>query len=101
MAMSSRLFWLSIVAVLGLAGCSTAHTRIGDEDPGMGEAVKYDTALQTINPDPMYPPAAAQPGANGDKGAHAVKRYRTDAVKEVNASQTTSGSSGAGSSSSH
>ena len=46
--MSSRLWSLSIAAGLGLAGCSTAHTHIGDEDPGMGEAVKYDTALQTM-----------------------------------------------------
>jgi hypothetical protein len=82
-----------IVGLAGLAACNTANTHIGDEDPGMGEAIKYNAALQTINPTPVYPATAAQPGANGDVGAHAVKRYRTDSVKPVETMQTTSGSS--------
>lgn len=85
----------ALVPILGaaaLAGCNTMNTHIGDEDPGMGEAVKYNAALQTINPTPVYPPTAAQPGDNGDVGAHAVKRYRTDTVKPVETMQTTSGS---------
>jgi hypothetical protein len=82
-----------IVGLAGLAACNTANTHIGDEDPGMGEAIKYNAALQTINPTPVYPSTAAQPGANGDVGAHAVKRYRTDSVKPVETMQTTSGSS--------
>ena len=51
---------------------------------------------QTINPVPVYPAAAAQPGANGDVGAKAVKRYRTDTVKPVETTQTSSGTAGAG-----
>src|SRR5437762_959919 len=86
---------LLFAATLALAGCNTANSHIGDEDPGMGEAVKYNAAIQTINPAPVYPAAAAQPGANGEVGAKAVKRYRTDAVKPVEAVQTTSGT-GAG-----
>lgn len=80
----------AITAVL--SGCYT----IGREDLGFGESVKYDTALQTINPAPVYPPNAAQPGENGDKGAQAVKRYRSDEVKPVEQMQTTGtgGSSG-------
>lgn len=94
MSFSSRL--LVVGAALALAGCNTANTHIGDEDPGMGEAVKYNAAIQTINPAPVYPASTAHAGQNGDKGAQAVKRYRTDTVKAVQATQTTSGSAGAG-----
>ena len=83
-----------------LAACNTANSHIGDEDPAFGEAVKYDQAIQTINPTPIYPASAAQPGDNGVKGQAAVKRYRTDSVKQVDASQTTSGSASSGMSSS-
>ncbi|HEV2596077.1 MAG TPA: hypothetical protein VGU01_12845 [Sphingomicrobium sp.] len=80
------------VALLALGGCNTAQKHIGEDDPYFGDSVKYDTALQTINPDPSYPPSAARPGDSGDKGAHAVRRYRTDAVKAVEATQTSTGS---------
>lgn len=79
-------------ALFALSGCNTVHKHIGEDDPLFGDAVKYDTALQTINPDPVYPPTAAKPGDNGDKGAHAMRRYRTDAVKPVEATQTSTGS---------
>ena len=84
---------LAATALFALSGCNTAQKHIGEDDPFFGDAVKYDTALQTINPDPVYPPSAAKPGDNGDKGAHAVRRYRTDAVKAVESTQTTSGGS--------
>jgi hypothetical protein len=90
--MSSRLCWMIAAAALGLAGCNTTHTHIGDEDAAFGESVKYDLAIQTINPEPVYPPGAARPGASGVKGQGAVKRYRTDTVKPIEATQTTSGS---------
>jgi hypothetical protein len=65
-------------------------------DPGFGETVKYAAAVQTIDPDPVYAPDGAQPGDNGDKGAHAVKRYRTDAVKAVETMTTSQSQSGGG-----
>jgi hypothetical protein len=102
MAMSSKVL-LVAAAALAIAGCNTVNKNIGMEDPGMGEAVKYDTAIQTINPDPVYPADSAQPGDSGAKGAAAVKRYRTDAVKAVQAvssTTSTSGGSGGGSGSS-
>ena len=37
------------------------------------------------------PRTRPRPGDSGAKGAAAVKRYRTDAVKQVEAMQTTSG----------
>lgn len=91
--MSSKLIVLTAGA-LALAGCNTVNKNIGTEDPGMGEAFKYDTAIQTINPDPVYTADSAQPGSSGVKGAAAAKRYRTDAVKQVEAVSSTSGSSG-------
>jgi len=91
--MSSKLLLAPLALVL-LAGCNTVNPQTGSVDPGFGEAFKYDVAAQTIDPDPVYAADAAQPGDQGDKGAAAVKRYRTDAVKNVEQVQTTSGGSG-------
>ena len=93
--MSSKILLIA-GAVLALAGCNTVNKNIGTEDPGMGEAFKYDTAIQTINPDPVYGADSAQPGDSGAKGAGAAKRYRTDAVKQVEAVSSTQSSSGGG-----
>ncbi len=92
---------LALLPVLLLAACNTAQTHLGDEDASFGEAVKYDQAIQTVNPDPVAGRGAAEPGGSGVKGQAAVKRYRTDAVKQVEAAQTTSSTSGSGGSTSH
>ena len=89
--MSSKLL-LAPVALILLASCNTVNPQTGSVDPAFGEAVKYDQTIQTIDPDPVYAADAAQPGEQGDKAAAAVKRYRTDAVKNVEQVQTTSGS---------
>lgn len=91
--MSSKGLSITCAALL-VAGCSTMNKPIGVEDPGMGEAVKYNAAIQTVNPDPVHGPEDAQPGDSGAKAAAAVKRYRTDAVKQVEAMETTGGGSG-------
>jgi len=92
--MSSKLFViLPIAAVLG--GCAVNPVS-GSYDPGLGETVAYAKAVQTIDPDPVYAEDGAQPGSQGDKLAPAVKRYRTDAVKAVQAVQTTGGGGGSG-----
>ena len=85
---------LSIAAIVALGGCNTVNSHIGDTDPFLGEAVKYNAAIQTINPTPIYPAEAAQPGDVGEHGAKAVKRYRNDQVKDVDTMSTTSGSTG-------
>lgn len=92
--MSSRNLWIVAGASLALAGCNTWQSHYGDEDPGLGEAVAYDAAVQTINPAPVYSADAAQPGANGEKGATAVKHYRAGQVKDTQTMQTTSGGGG-------
>jgi starvation-inducible outer membrane lipoprotein len=91
MAMSSKGL-LIISGALLLAGCSGMNKNIGMEDPSLGETVKYNAAIQTVNPDPAYPAGSAQAGDSGVKAAAAVKRYRTDAVKQVEVMQTTGGS---------
>ena len=88
--MSSKLLLIA-TATVALGACSTMNKNIGQEDPAIGEAVKYNAAVQTINPDPVYQAGDAQPGDSGVKGAAAVKRYRSDSVKQVEAMQTTSG----------
>jgi hypothetical protein len=84
-----------LLPVLGLLA-ATACTSV---DHGLGEAVKYDMAMQTIDPDPVYPPGGAQPGDNAEVGVGAVRRYLQGTVKEVvPATTTTSATGGSGSS---
>ena len=105
--MSSNRLLVAAAACGALVGCNTLSSpnrNIGAEDPYMGEAVRYNAAVQTINPDPVYAEDASEPGANGAKGAAAVKRYRTDQVNARHKSEsrtnsgisTTSGSGGSG-----
>lgn len=77
-----------------LAGC--LNEPIGMRDPGFGEAARYDAAVQTINPDPVYPPGSAQPGDSGEHGAKAVERYSKGQVKDVQTMQTTTGTTSSG-----
>lgn len=63
-------------------------------DHGLGEAFRYDMALQTIDPDPVYPAGSAEPGTSGTTNAEAAKRYRTDSVKPVQAPTTTTTTTG-------
>jgi hypothetical protein len=93
MAMSFRLLLIAAGGI-ALSACNTMYTHIGDEDPALGEAVAYDKAIQTINPAPVYAADSAQPGANGQVGTEAVKRYRTDKTKALQTMSTTSGGGG-------
>lgn len=78
------------VGLMSVTGCTSV-------DHGLGEALKYDMAMQTIDPDPVYPPGGAQPGDNGEVGVGAVRRYLQGEVKEVESAKTTTGTSGTGS----
>ena len=91
--MSSKLIAFSVLS-LALAACETVHPASGSVDPAFGEAVKYNQAIQTINPDPVYAADAAKPGYHGEKGSEAVKRYRKDQVTEVERTGTTGSSGG-------
>ncbi len=91
--MSSKLKLLSAAPLIALllAGCDTLNQNNISPDPYFGEAAKYNAAVQTIDPDPIYTEDGSQPGDSGAKGTAAVKRYRTDAVKEVEVMETTTG----------
>ena len=79
-----------LALTLALSGCSSV-------DPGLGEAHHYDMAIQTIDPDPVYPEDGAKPGDSGAKAAEATERYRKDAVKPIESQTTTEGGTGSGS----
>ena len=89
--MSSRRFWIIAAAGAALAGCNTMYTHLGEESAVLGEAVRYDAAIQTINPTPVYPSDASQPGDNGEKGAGNVQKYRKGVVKDVQVMSTGGG----------
>lgn len=84
--------FLSSAAIL--SGCSnTVQKNIGQDDPFHGEAARYNAALHTINPDPVYAEDALEAGSSGAKGAAAIARYRGDQVNarhrtEVNAARS-------------
>lgn len=104
--MSSRHLLASAAVCALLSACATPDpsSKIGQDDPFFGEAVRYNAALQTINPDPVYPEGGMEPGSSGARGAAAVARSRTDQAnarhrQEVNSARasalsTTQGSSG-------
>lgn len=76
--------------LLIISGCAPV-------DAGFGEAVKYDMAVQTVNPEPQYPADGAQPGDSGEHATDAVQRYRDGTVTEVDRINTQrTGSRGGG-----
>ena len=95
--MSFRLLAAS-AGMIALAACASAPLpQAGSLDAGFGETVKYNAAVQVINPDPVYGPDGAQPGDHGEKAANATRRYRTDRVKETESSGVTGDDGGGGS----
>ena len=73
----------AMMAAAAAAGLTLAMGACAPVDPGLGEAHRYDMALQTIDPDPVYPEDGAKPGDNGAVAAEATKRYRTGKAKPV------------------
>lgn len=80
----------AIMSRLTIAGLALAAGGCTAVDPGMGETVQRQIAVQTINPAPDY--AEPYESANGEKMAAAVQRYRSDRVKPPKSIRTTSGS---------
>ena len=85
--------WMIVGAA---AFAATACTPV---DPGFGDSFRYDMAIQTIDPEPVYPEGGAQPGASGEKGAKATERYRKGTTKPVQRETISGGSSSGGGSS--
>lgn len=78
-------------SMLILAGAALITAGCTAVDPGFGEALRYDMAVQTVDPDPQYPADALQPGYHGEKAQKATDRYRKGATKAP-AAQSASGS---------
>ena len=91
MAMRSKLKWIAAGAAMVV---TTACTPV---DRGFGEAYRYDMAIQTVDPDPVYDETGAKPGDNGEKAADATKRYRKGQTKPVQRESSSSGISTGGS----
>jgi hypothetical protein len=94
MVMSSRLTFALLVALPLLGGCM--NEPIGQRDRAIGEAVRFNAAIQTVNPDPVYAQGSAQPGDSGEHGAKAVEKYRKGNVTPVETVGTTTSSGGSG-----
>jgi len=92
--MSFKLVGIVAAASAALCACGTINKNIGEEDPAFGESVRYNAAIQTINPAPVYAENGAQPGDNGDRGAQAVKRYRTDQANNRHKSEASTAATG-------
>ena len=93
--MSSKLK-AALLAVPLLAACDTIDPASESADPGFGEAVKYNAAMQTVNPEPQYDADDALPGDSGARAADATKRYRSGAVKATQSQGTSAAGGGSG-----
>lgn len=78
---------LILTSVIAMAAAACAPV-----DPGFGEAVRYDLAAQTIDPDPVHPEGSLEPGYHGEKAQKATERYRKGTTKPVQQQRTSSGS---------
>ena len=84
--MRSKAYLIAVGALLtSAAGCAPV-------DPGFGEALRYDMAVQTIDPDPVYPEGSAKPGDHGEKAQKATERYRKGTTKPVRTESSSGGS---------
>lgn len=80
--------------MLILAGATLAAAGCAPVDPGFGEALRYDMAVQTIDPDPQYPADAHQPGDHGEKAQKATERYRKGQTKAIRQDSASGGGAG-------
>ena len=78
-------------STLILAGMGLAAAGCAPVDPGFGESLRYDMAVQTVDPDPQYPADALQPGSHGEKAQKATDRYRKGTTKPVQQQSSSSG----------
>ncbi len=83
-----RMTAVAVAATALVVGCTPT-------DISFGNSVRQTMAAQVVNPDPQYENPI--PTTDASKSAEAVKRYRTDKVKQPDAVRTTTGISQGGS----
>ena len=91
MAMHFKTILIPALLSVATAGCVSV-------DPGFGEAVRYDMAVQTVDPDPQYPADSLQPGYHGEKAQKATERYRKGTTKALKKDSAGGGGAGGGAS---
>lgn len=84
MSIDRRIILAATLAVLA-AGCTPT-------DVTFGNSVRQTMAAQVVDPDPQYEDSV--PTTDAAKTAAAIKRYRTDAVKQPDSIRTTDTESG-------
>lgn len=82
------------VRFITLAGFVLLLGACTPTDITFGNSVRQTMAAQVIDPDPQY--ADAVPATDGTKAAEAVKRYRSDKVKQPDQIRTTNTQTGQG-----
>ena len=87
--MTCKLIIAGITLPLVAAACAPV-------DPGYGDAVAYNKAAHTIDPEPEYEWDDAKPGENGERAAEAVKAYREGTVKQPGGAGGQGGQNGQG-----
>ena len=100
MATASSRLTLAVIGTFALGACAPFGSEqthgAFDAAPQFGEAVKYDMAIQTIDPDPVYPAGSAEAGPTGDAARAAAERYRKGSVKPIERPSTTESINGGG-----
>lgn len=82
MNIDPRMMPAALAGLVLLSGCTPV-------DAGMGNSVRTNMAVQTIDPAPVYEDEFGP--VSGEKMAKAVERYRKDQVKKPQGIKTTSG----------
>jgi hypothetical protein len=84
---------LAVLSVTVLAGCASVDPVSQSPDPAFGESVRYNAAIQTVNPNPVYPADSSQPGERGDVAQESVERLRTGQTGDRHNSEVSSAKS--------
>ncbi|WP_265528355.1 hypothetical protein [Sphingomicrobium marinum] len=85
--MTCKLLIAGITLPLVAAACAPV-------DPGYGDAVAYNKAAHTIDPEPEYEWDDAKPGESGERGADNAKAYREGTVKRPSGAGGSGGNQG-------
>ena len=88
--MTIRNIVIAGLAVIGLSACAPVNHQFG-------EAVAWNKAIQTENPDPVYPEDGAQPGDNAEVAADAAEAHREGRVERRTVSTGSGGGASGGS----
>jgi hypothetical protein len=70
--------------------CLLLHAGCAPVDAGFGDAVRHQSALQVVDPDPS-PKTEILEGGSGERAASAVDRYRKGTLEDLRPVATAGG----------